>query len=317
MTMPGRSYTYENYRFGFNGMEKDDDIAQGDLDFGARIYDSRLGRWLSVDPLQEKYPNLSTYNYTANNPILFKDPDGQKIFIYFETGKVDKDGTPIIESYEYNSGIKPPKDKFVKKTIRTLNKTVNKGYDSYGVIDKLSKDEDNHVAITKLDNWNSSAYIVEVGKAIITDFATGEVLNNNDFEFPPDEISWSPNSGLISPDGKERQSAANSLLHEIAHKFYQLFDPDGMKEENKDLSAEEEYEKMRKETGDYHTYSDKWIIENVEVGFKKEWNRKNHSEGYFLKTKGGTFSSRGKIYGRWGLEGKTKDLKKGNPIKKP
>jgi RHS repeat-associated protein len=70
-----------DYRYGFNGKEKDNEI-KGDgnnLDFGARIYDSRLGRWLSLDPLQEKYPSLSPYNFCANNPIMYVDPDGKKI----------------------------------------------------------------------------------------------------------------------------------------------------------------------------------------------------------------------------------------------
>jgi RHS repeat-associated protein len=46
------------YRFTFNGMEKDDEVkgVGNSLDFGARIYDSRLGRWLSVDPLSYKFP---------------------------------------------------------------------------------------------------------------------------------------------------------------------------------------------------------------------------------------------------------------------
>jgi len=51
------------YHFGFKGQEKDDEI-QGDgnsLEFGARIYDSRLGRWLSVDPQANSYPSYSPY----------------------------------------------------------------------------------------------------------------------------------------------------------------------------------------------------------------------------------------------------------------
>lgn len=67
------------YRFGFNGMEKDNETyGEGNAyDFGARIYDPRLGRWLSLDPLMSKYPNISPYVYTANNPIIYKDFDGK------------------------------------------------------------------------------------------------------------------------------------------------------------------------------------------------------------------------------------------------
>ena len=70
-----------DYRFGFNGMEKDNEVKGigNSMDFGARIYDSRLGKWLSTDPLQKKYPSLSPYNFVANNPIMFIDPDGRYI----------------------------------------------------------------------------------------------------------------------------------------------------------------------------------------------------------------------------------------------
>ncbi|MES2382897.1 MAG: RHS repeat-associated core domain-containing protein, partial [Bacteroidota bacterium] len=69
------------YRFGFNGKEKDNETyGEGnEYDFGARIYDSRLGKWLSVDPLQMDYPWLSPYNFCANNPIFYIDPDGKKV----------------------------------------------------------------------------------------------------------------------------------------------------------------------------------------------------------------------------------------------
>ncbi len=83
MLIQERTYTatVEGYRFGFNGMEKVDEVSGSGnaYDFGARIYDSRLGRWMSVDPLQKKYPSLSPYNFVANSPILFIDPDGRVI----------------------------------------------------------------------------------------------------------------------------------------------------------------------------------------------------------------------------------------------
>lgn len=80
--MPGRSFTSQSYNYGFNGMLKDNEITGvegGHLDFGARIYDSRLGIWLSLDPLMKKYPNLSPFNGMANNPISYIDKDGREI----------------------------------------------------------------------------------------------------------------------------------------------------------------------------------------------------------------------------------------------
>ena len=48
--------------------------------FGARYYDCDLsGLFLSVDPMSDKYPNLSPYNYCAWNPVKLVDPDGEKI----------------------------------------------------------------------------------------------------------------------------------------------------------------------------------------------------------------------------------------------
>ncbi len=78
---PGRNWNSDQYRFGFNGKENDNEVIGigNSVDFGARIYDPRLGRWLSVDPLQAKYPDLSPYNFCANNPVFLIDPDGLRI----------------------------------------------------------------------------------------------------------------------------------------------------------------------------------------------------------------------------------------------
>src|SRR5437660_827086 len=64
-----------------NGKEKDDEVkgSGNSLDFGARIYDSRLGRWLSLDPLQRKHAAMGPYIYSGNSPIAFLDPDGKDI----------------------------------------------------------------------------------------------------------------------------------------------------------------------------------------------------------------------------------------------
>ena len=62
-------------RYKFNGKELDPQT--GYYYYGARYYDPVISRWLSVDPLAEKYPGLSPYNYTANNPVRMFDPNGK------------------------------------------------------------------------------------------------------------------------------------------------------------------------------------------------------------------------------------------------
>ena len=78
--MPGRKYDAgSGYRYGFNGKEDDKDINEGDIDFGERIYDERIGRWLSLDPLQKKYPFLNPYNFDACSPLMYLDLEGKDV----------------------------------------------------------------------------------------------------------------------------------------------------------------------------------------------------------------------------------------------
>jgi len=80
--MEGRTYVSAagKYRYGFNGKEKVDELYgnTGDsYDFGARIYDARLAKFLTQDPDANKYPFMSVYCYAANSPIFYKDIDGK------------------------------------------------------------------------------------------------------------------------------------------------------------------------------------------------------------------------------------------------
>ena len=88
--MDGRVFGGEKYRFGFNGKacplfwRKNDDEVKGDgnsLDFGARIYDTRLGRFLSIDPLSGNYPWYTPYQFAGNKPIWASDLDGAEEII--------------------------------------------------------------------------------------------------------------------------------------------------------------------------------------------------------------------------------------------
>lgn len=79
MMMPGRKYSGGNgYRYGFNGKENDNEVkGEGNQqDYGFRISDPRLGRFLSVDPLSRKYADLTPYQFASNTPIWASDVDG-------------------------------------------------------------------------------------------------------------------------------------------------------------------------------------------------------------------------------------------------
>jgi RHS repeat-associated protein len=82
MLLPNRHGSSDSYRYGFNNMEKDDEIkGEGNsYDFGARMYDPRVFRWLSGDPAYNEYPSHSPYNFALNNPIINKDPDGKRVY---------------------------------------------------------------------------------------------------------------------------------------------------------------------------------------------------------------------------------------------
>ncbi len=79
MLVPQRNYSSPEYRYGFNGMEKDDELkgTGNSYDFGARIYDPRIGRFFSPDPMMQDFPMLSPYLFARNSPIRFIDVDGR------------------------------------------------------------------------------------------------------------------------------------------------------------------------------------------------------------------------------------------------
>ncbi|QTY28296.1 RHS repeat-associated core domain-containing protein [Flavobacterium sp. CS20] len=66
-----------NTRYKYNGKEFDQET--GNYYYGARYYNPKNSLWLSVDPLAEKYPSWSPYNYTMNNPVRYVDPTGMVV----------------------------------------------------------------------------------------------------------------------------------------------------------------------------------------------------------------------------------------------
>ena len=81
-----RAFASGEYRYGFNGMEKDDENNSGAYDFGARVLDTRLGRWMAVDPFLKGYPFASSYHFALNSVLQFIDSDGERVYFIIVSG---------------------------------------------------------------------------------------------------------------------------------------------------------------------------------------------------------------------------------------
>ena len=84
MKMPGK-FGGSSYRYAYQGKFAEKDDETGLLSFEARMYDPRIGRWISVDPARQFH---SPYMGMGNNPIKYYDPDGRFIPPWLITGAI-------------------------------------------------------------------------------------------------------------------------------------------------------------------------------------------------------------------------------------
>ncbi|WP_261511635.1 RHS repeat-associated core domain-containing protein [Chryseobacterium paludis] len=103
---------YKNYKY--NGKELQE---TGMYDYGARMYMADIGRWGAIDPFAERYIKASPYHYALNNPVFFKDPDGKKIIIYYQTGS----GSNQEWEYSYSKNRTTTGFDFLDKAVAALD----------------------------------------------------------------------------------------------------------------------------------------------------------------------------------------------------
>jgi len=102
MITVGRSWSGgSEYRYSFNGKESDSETyGEGNIyDYGFRIYNPRLGRFLSVDPLTETYPFYTPYQFAGNKPILNIDLDGLED-VYYNYKRFDPTNPELLPVLE-------------------------------------------------------------------------------------------------------------------------------------------------------------------------------------------------------------------------
>ncbi len=90
------------YRYGFNGKEKDGEGMGGGgstYDYGFRIYNPGLGKFLSVDPLTTSFPYLTPFQFSSNSPISSVDLDGLETLNYRKLQLDKQKGKVLVEIY--------------------------------------------------------------------------------------------------------------------------------------------------------------------------------------------------------------------------
>ena len=229
---------YDNNRYKYNGKEYDTAFALDENDYGARMYDPQIGRWGMVDPKSEKYLNLSLYNYAADNPILFTDPDGREIVINYEDDNKKRRQVSLKSASDIDK-LKNSKNTFLKQMYTTLS-YLKKEKTLMDAIKNRLKVEVDYTPNGKGGGFDkdktsgrlSIGYDPKVGAALV---------NNNQVGKPIEEMEG---------NGKV-QSPALGFLHELDH-FLGYANDNGETQEvmkNIELPLYDNYEEYRVITG--------------------------------------------------------------------
>jgi len=91
--LPGRNYSSDSYRFGFNGKLNDNEVYGGEgtfQDYGMRDYDTRIARFIRIDPIANQFPWYTPFQFAGNKPIWAIDLDGMEELIQpFTKAQID------------------------------------------------------------------------------------------------------------------------------------------------------------------------------------------------------------------------------------
>ena len=133
-----------SYRYAFNGKEQDPEWqGRGNTyDYGFRIYNPRIAKFLSVDPLTKNYPSWSPYPFAMNRPIDGVDLDGLEWAASTQKGFTTISVNVILKfSPEINSKLRAAyKDAIVAQFHTTMKLSFGEQYDGLVTFDSRNSD---------------------------------------------------------------------------------------------------------------------------------------------------------------------------------
>jgi hypothetical protein len=185
--------------------------------------------WLSVDPLAEKYPSISSFAYVAQNPIIYIDPDGKQIeyhknnTFWFNFGaKLRIFSQSIFGTKETRSMIKQLNESENVHTITQKDGTyLGSISQASSLYDYDEEDLNNPIPMpdfdsaTEVSNYDKKRKIWEDNKP--KDHRNGEGDGSYiSIDFKTDKINREDNSSI---EGSYKSNKALTLFHELFHSF--------------------------------------------------------------------------------------------------
>ena len=207
-------YIASDNRYKYNGKEEQTTGDVGFIDYGARMYDARIGRWHSVDRFAEKYYSYSPYSYGANDPAFYMDINGDSLWVNHRNielliaeGKLyNKDGT------EYQGKT----TRFIRKTLDALG-GIDNSKTGGKMIDELQSSKHNFIIVKGKNEFKADSPAAYAAQA----FDDFNLFMNTDPKYlsggSGGTISWNPSGTSLPTLSGFRNDPSMVLAHEMGH----------------------------------------------------------------------------------------------------
>jgi len=195
----------------YNGKEFQDELSLNCYDYGARMYDGAIGRFMVQDAYAEKYHWMSPFQYGANNPVLMIDINGDSLFVTYGSRTL-KYYNGIY--YEANGSIAKTNKKgkiigegrsFFNQTLKNIG-NISSTERGLSLVGGIASNSEFNITIHQSDDQNK--------------YDPNSEISASDGNGTGGNVYWNPNNtseGGVDITGSTSRPAFIGLAHELAH----------------------------------------------------------------------------------------------------